>query len=417
MGPTMLFDKSFIQSLSIDESVWFDHFFYTAICPIFYVETLADLKKPKRRRASEEEVGIIADKFPQMHSRPTPNHLEMAIGNLVGQNVPLTGQIPIPGGRPVKSGEHTGIVYDPTPEAEAFRRWQSREFDAIEREFASEWREKIQSLDLKSVADGFRELGISGRSCRSLVEAKSMADAFVNKNSQPFERLKLAYLFLAVPREHHQSIMMRWTFSNCPPLSIYASYAAYVLTVDVFFQIALAANHISADRPSNRLDIAYLYYLPFCQVFVSSDNLHRKCAPLFMRNDQSFVWGQELKSALSELDRHYSAFLENQKEKGLMHIAPHPPLEFDSIVSRLWDKHLPNWREHASESPRKLDFDPEAVKKLTNLIKAPSLPLNDVDFAPEEADVTSIRRMIDKNKGKWWQLPRDLKTDGDENQS
>ena len=127
--------------------------------------------------------------------------------------------------------------------------------------------------------------------------------------------------------------------------------------------------------------------------------------------------GRELKSALSELDRHYSGFLENQKEKGLMHIAPHPPLEFDSIVSRLWDKHLPNWREHASESPRKLDFDPEAVKKLTNLIKAPSLPPNDVDFAPEEADVTSIRRMIDKNKGKWWQLPRDLKTDGDENQS
>ena len=416
MGPITLFDKSFLQSLSVDESVWFDHFFYTAICPIFYVETLADLKKPNLRRSAEEEVGIIADKFPQMHSLPTPNHLEMAIGNLLGQDVPFTGQIPIRGGRPVKSGEHTGVVYEAAPEAEAFRRWQRREFDVIEHKFASDWREKLQTLDLKSVADGFRELGISGRNCQSLEEAKSIADAFVNRNGQPFERLKLAYLFLAVPREHHQSIMMRWTFSNCPPLSIYASYAAYVLTVDVFFQIALAANHISADRPSNRLDVAYLYYLPFCQVFVSGDKLHRNCASLFMRDDQSFIWGQELKSALSELDRHFSSLPENLKENGLMDIAPYPPVELNSIVSQLWDKHLPNWREHASNSSRKLDFDPEAVKKLTNLIKSPSLPPNKVNFTPEEADVTSIRRVINKNKGKWWQLPRDLNSDDDENQ-
>ena len=416
MGPITLFDKSFLQSLSVDESVWFDHFFYTAICPTFYVETLADLKKPNLRRSAEEEVGIIADKFPQMHSLPTPNHLEMAIGNLLGQDVPFTGQIPIGGGRPVKSGDHTAVVYEPSPEAEAFRRWQVREFDAIEHEFASDWRRKIQTLDLKSVADGFQQLGISGRNCKSLADAKSIADTFVNRNGQPFERLKLAYLFLAVPKEHHQSIMMRWTFSNCPPLSIYAPYAAHVLTVDVFFQTALAANHISTDRASNRLDIAYLYYLPFCQVFVSSDKLHRTCASLFMRDDQSFIWGQDLKSALSELNRHYSTLPDNEKEKGLMHIAPYPPLELNSIVSQLWDKHLPNWREHASESPHKLDFDPAAVKKLTNLIKGPSVPPNNVDFALEDADVTSIRRVINKNKGRWWQLPRDLKVDEDENQ-
>ena len=99
-----------------------------------------------------------------------------------------------------------------------------------------------------------------------------------------------------------------------------------------------------------------------------------------------------------------------------MDIAPYPPVELNSIVSQLWDKHLPNLREHASDSSRKLDFDPEAVKKLTDLIKSPSLPPNNVDFAPDEADVTSIRRVINKNKGKWWQLPRDLNSDDDENQ-
>lgn len=45
MVPIALFDKSFLQSLSVDKSVWFDHFFLPVVCPLFFVETLADLTK------------------------------------------------------------------------------------------------------------------------------------------------------------------------------------------------------------------------------------------------------------------------------------------------------------------------------------------------------------------------------------
>ena len=68
-GPITLFDKSFLQGLSVDESVWFDDFFYPIICPLFYVETLADLEKAARDgRTPEQEVGFIARKSPEMHS-------------------------------------------------------------------------------------------------------------------------------------------------------------------------------------------------------------------------------------------------------------------------------------------------------------------------------------------------------------
>lgn len=60
MGPIALFDKSVLSSLSVDESVWFDNFFYTVVCPMFYFETLAELKKKTIRRSPEEEVAIIA---------------------------------------------------------------------------------------------------------------------------------------------------------------------------------------------------------------------------------------------------------------------------------------------------------------------------------------------------------------------
>ena len=117
MGPITLFDKSFLQSLSLDESVWFDHFFLTNVCPLFYVETLADLNKSVREnRTPEQEVGIIAEKFPEMHGSPNIQHVTACTGELLGHRVPMTGQILLAGGRPVKAGGQAGIVFEESPE-------------------------------------------------------------------------------------------------------------------------------------------------------------------------------------------------------------------------------------------------------------------------------------------------------------
>jgi hypothetical protein len=34
MGPITLFDKSFVQAISLDEAVWFDRFFMPVVCPV-----------------------------------------------------------------------------------------------------------------------------------------------------------------------------------------------------------------------------------------------------------------------------------------------------------------------------------------------------------------------------------------------
>ena len=418
MAPITLFDKSFLQSLNVDESVWFDRFFYSLICPIFYVETLADLKKPKLRRSPEQEVGIIADKFPEIHCMPTVHHQNMAISDLLGNHVPLTGQIPRDPSRFVASDGHKGVIFEESPEEEAFLRWQAREFHDLEREFASTWRANLESLDLKRIPDEFRKLGISGRNCKTLQEAKSIADAIVNGTDKTLEMLRFAFFVLDIPQETRNLIMERWLKSELLPILSFAPYAAHILTVEIFFQIALEANLISSNRPSNRLDIAYLYYLPFCMVFVSSDRLHRKCAPLFLQKSQqkdpSFIWGPELKSALSALDQHYSALPESERKKGVMHFASYPPTEIDSIISREWDKHLHGWRECAKQSPTKSDSNPEAVKKLRQIIDAPSLQPNAVNFASENPGFMLIRRNARQKKGKWWQLPHDIEDNDDE---
>ena len=127
MGPIALFDKSFIQSLSLDESTWFDHFFYPTICPLFYVETLADLTKNNNSsgRSGEDEVRIIASKTPALSGGPCAHHGELCISNLLGHRIPMTGQIPVAGGRRVKADDgRRGVIFDPSSEVQAFSRWK-----------------------------------------------------------------------------------------------------------------------------------------------------------------------------------------------------------------------------------------------------------------------------------------------------
>lgn len=410
MGPITLFDKSFLQSLSVDEAVWFDHHFITDICPLFYVETLADLEKAVREgRTPEQEVGFIAEKFPQMHSSPNANHVDLCIANLMGQPIPMEGRIPLAGGRIVKSGGKSGVVYDQSPEAEAFSRWGNGEFLDVERKFARVWRQALSTLDLDALGVTFRNIGIDGKSCKSLEDAYSIACSIVNGLDKPFDRMKLAILFFSVPQELHRPILERWSIWGYPPLSKYAPYAAYVLTVEVFFQLAIAANHISSARPSNRTDIAYLFYLPFCMMFVSSDKLHRKCASLFLRPDQEFVWGNDLKESLKALNAYYMGLPDQDKEKGIMSFANGPPPHFDSLVATLWDRHLPAWRGiKKSASQTDIANNKTLVEYLTKFSNAPELDPKEVDFDPRDPDTLSLQRFVQKRRGSWWQLPKDL---------
>src|SRR2546430_16575334 len=65
MGPITIFDKSALQALSIDETVWLEAYFLSNVTPLFYVETLADLEKAVAEgRTSEEVVASLAERTP-----------------------------------------------------------------------------------------------------------------------------------------------------------------------------------------------------------------------------------------------------------------------------------------------------------------------------------------------------------------
>lgn len=427
MGPTVLFDKSFLQSLSVDEAVIFDHFFIPVVCPMFYVETLADLEKSVRPgRTPEDEVRIVAQKTPEMNGAPCAHHLEMCGPNLMGQNVPMTGQIPIIGGKAVRVGDRTGMVFEERPEAEAFRRWQAAEFLEVERRFAGAWRRGLDTADTLTVAAGIRAMGIDPQTCKTFQQAKALADEFVSSNTLPLDRIKLAVLALGLPPESEPYIAEQWSSAAFLPLVEYAPYAAHVLTVELFFHIALQANLIT---PSDRQDIAYLSYLPFCMIFVSSDKLHRHSAPPFLRPDQSFVWGFDLKADLGRLVERYKALPQEEQEMGIIRFAPTPPNDGEFLVTKLWNHHAALLKQQEEERLRRL-FDepheqndeaershlkplptaePDILKHLKKFKDAPELPPEEVDFDTANPDVLSVQKTVHKRRGSFWQLPKDLK--------
>jgi len=411
VGPIALFDKSFLQSLSVDESVWFDHFFLPVISPLFFVETLADLAKQRKNgvRSPEDEVRVISDKTPVLSGAPCAHHAQLCIANLLGHEAPHFGQVPIAGGRPVRGADgKPGVVFEKSPEAEAFSRWQRGQFHELERGIASNWRAMLSELNLQEVAYRMRALGITAQTCRSVEEAYGMAAALVHSRYEPEKQVALLFSFVQVPHHFRSRIVHRWSQAGFPPLAQYASYAAHVLTVEIFFQLALAANLISAERASNRADIAYLFYVPFCHVFVSGDKLHRLCAPVFLKKTQDFVWGHDLKNDLGRINQELMKTSEMERQAGLHKLAPRPPGDASNITVALWKKHAPGWGEERDDRPA---FSPEAERKfvehLMSFSKAPADP-DVAEIHSDDLESVTIERLVPPRKGNWWLIPKKI---------
>lgn len=403
--------------MSVDESVLFDNFFLSNICPIFYVETLADLEKTVQLgRTPDEEVSLIATKTPQIHSYPNMFHLGLCIQNLLGHSITMDGRPLISGGKPVRTENQSGVVFEESPEARAFSRWQNGKFLEVERELAKPWRDTVATLNFDVITKSFQALGIKPDTCRTLNDAKTIAESIVNKSAQSQGRMKNLFLpLLGIHNDLAENILKRWRHYGCPSLRIYAPYVAYVLTVDIFFYIAVAAKLIAAEKVTNKIDLAYLFYLPFCMVFTSSDRFHEKCAPLFLGNDQVFIWGADLKADLAKINQYYEVIPEYEKEKGLSAFASIPPQDDIFFIARLWDRFLPNWRRQSKRAmPNKYkEADMKMLDEMKEFSDATPLKPEQVDFDFSNPDSIVIKRSLSKRRGKWWQLPKDLEEQPD----
>lgn len=411
MGPNLIFDKSFLQSLNPDESVWLDAFFYTNIVPLFYIETLADLEKEvSKGRSPEQVVGNLALKTPDSSVASNIHHRTLLIGELSN-----TATIDMQFGRPIVGGSRDtfvngkrGAVFEQSPEEAALERWQLGKFLQLERDQAKEWRQALSMISPKDQQSMFP--GWYGNQRPSnLATVKAESDAFIDGENKR-SALTFGLSLLDFPKDAAATIIQRWESDGCPELAEFAPYFRHVYGIDLFFFLARSADLIS-QRRTNKVDIAYLYYLPFCMVFVSNDKLHKETVPLFLRNHQSFVWGLDLKKDLTLLDRHYCKLPEDVKERGLHYFASYPPIDKTFLVTRLWDQHMrPDWRDLNKGIDEKKDksSDSALIAMLQRAADAPQTDRSKESTGSDDVDYIVTKHYVRRKKGKWNRFPPEV---------
>ncbi len=233
----------------------------------------------------------------------------------------MNGQIPVAGIRRVFSEGKEGAIAEVSEEAKAFQRWQRGDFYDVERLHARRWRAQVESIDLTAIEKSMKKIGVSAKTCKSVEAALKFADEAVAGLTKTSARFEGILEVLGIPHELRPNIKDRWKHMGKPPLRAFAPYASHILRVELFFRVALGANLVGSTRPSHKVDMAYLFYLPFCMIFVSGDKLHRQCASLFLRPNQQFVWGPELKADLASLNAHFSALPPETRQQGIYKFA------------------------------------------------------------------------------------------------
>jgi hypothetical protein len=208
--------------------------------------------------------------------------------------------------------------------------------------------------------------------------------------------MTLAFGLLGAFQEQMEAILGRHLNAGEPQLAEFASYAHFALEVELFYHFAVHKGRMSVAQ---RMDLIYLFYLPFCDFFVSNDWVHRDSAPLFLRSDQDYIAGAELKAALRIVNSTVTALSDEEKKKSIHELAPHPPLYGDNLVTKLWDRHHPSWlrRRDSEEADSPPDWLAE-VGQLEASVETGDAP------SPEIAPTDAIMRVraVRKKRGSWW---------------
>ncbi len=410
-GPTLIFDKSTIQTLTLDQAVLLDNFYVSNVVPIFFAECLADLEKTdmgKLTCSPESLVRSLAEKTPDQQVSANVFHLLILEGELAGKfDLRQVHYRPLRNsGRPVMVGDSKGLQYQSSEEEDALQRWANRDYLGLERDIAKKWRSMVEGIDLSTMSSTVVQLLGIAHLPATLEECRSLTDKIIDSFDQQL-LLRFGLATLAFTSEAVRWILNRWQTDGQRNIRDYLPYFTHVLSINIFFAVALQGKLLKKVKPSHQIDLAYLYYLPFCTVFTSRDNFHVQVAPLFMDSFQTFVHGDDLRKDLARLDEMYKALPNEEQEKGLIGFAATPPEDCSFLTTRLWDKYLPKWRE---PHPKPEALSPQILEALDQMHKrftgaAPTGAHNERDVS--KLDFVTMSKKVSLGKGSYLRYSKD----------
>lgn len=350
--PSIIFDKSFLQSLNLDESLVLDFLYQVNIVLVFFVEVLCDLEK-KGLDPNEQDkiVKSLSSKTPKIKSSISLAHLHICQKELLeGYRVPFQN-IPIVWSREkafqINGEKH--VLVESAPEIMIFQEWSEGKFYEPSRSAAKKYRNALEGGQLHARLFDLRQYPELQEYKQNDFEAfKKFAREIVYSDKSRLRLMKKALEFFKAPYDDSIIIIKEWKKLGAPALKNFAPYSAYVIFVSLFYQICEFKNPSLANRKSNWMDLSYLYYLPFCDIFVSNDKLHHKLIPhLAPELNCTFVSGEDMKLELSNLVKYFDELPEKPLRSvgEIFSLATYLPKLSAFHVAKLYDqKNEPRWR-------------------------------------------------------------------------
>jgi hypothetical protein len=324
MGPSILFDKSAIQSLGQEALHEVSRYFYTVVPPVLLMETLADLSlTPDDLDRAKRKVAEIADKVLPIDSIANADCYSMCVHNLLGEHVAMDRKPAVFGARPVTANDGAkGLFIDIQPENEAVLRWRSGQFNENDLRFALWWRESAKDSNLEAMKQSLPKPPIK---MRTADQVAAFVDLLLAQNELQESLLRWFLGLLRCDQDICDRVLLRWKWDVRRALASFAPYAHHCLRVQLLYYTGMMQG-IFGTRSSNTVDLEYLHYTPFAFVFCSGDKLHRELAPFVLRADQSFVERQEMHTCLKAVVAARQESPDVQPEEG-------------SLIHRLWINH------------------------------------------------------------------------------
>jgi hypothetical protein len=375
IGPLLIFDKSFLQMLNPEEISELSMHFKFVGTPTLIGEIIADLKlEPSERGVRSDVVKALSRKMQKTHGLQPANYRKLALANIYAHEISMIGQVPVDGAAPNVhvTEDRRGVLYDSTPEQALWARWADGEFGTEDELTATTWRNGIEQIDLGGLAKIWKEFSsLHFGSTRNQGELISALDVFL-KDSAPAAQREILTMTLDLLKASAEDRRLAHALMNIGEMRSvleFAPYAASVIRLFLAFVCGLARGFIG-PRPTNYIDLQYLFYSPFCMVFVSNDKFHREMWRA-TSGVHTFLWGQDLKD---DLRRRIAIRRERNKSVGKTNEKPDSSCtveEKPSVIAEMWRIYMRAMDKSHQPGQAKTfeDLDPEIQEQFRDAMK------------------------------------------------
>jgi hypothetical protein len=278
MDGTLIFDKSFVQTLNEDELFELDIFFNLVSTPILRQEILADLEK--KSVEERKQLSIVKSLCGKMsHSGLEPmEYRKAALYELnSGKAIAMHGAMLIDASAPHVRISAGGLHYDGRELQWDWRRWAAGSFTQEELSLAATYRRMIESYDPEDLCKQWRPKAKQWfGDCKNVTQIIAKVDSLIENPEMVAQELILEITsnWLGATEGFKQYLRGLMKTGRIRKVRDYAPFATSVTRLSLTYIWGLGRGFFGPRR-SDVLDLEYLYYSPFCRFFVSSDRLHK----------------------------------------------------------------------------------------------------------------------------------------------